>query len=99
MATPWQLKSLCQYEIIVPPPTVIWSSRFSEHVTAGDNRNETVAATNPHQVFWYLLWTPPGAVGGVGTVGAANDKLGDARIHALSELLAMLEVIVALILR
>ena len=30
-------------------------------------------------------------------MGAANDKLGDARIHALSELLAMLEVVVALI--
>ena len=52
-------------------------------ITAGDNRNETVAAIKG-QVSWYLLWTLSGAVGGVGTVRAASGRSGDVRIHLFS---------------
>ena len=45
-----------------------------------------LAVTNLRQVSWYLLWTLSGVVGGVGRVGAASDKSGDAGIHVLSKL-------------
>jgi len=42
--------------------------------TAGDNRYETVAATNSRKVSWCMnmLWTLSKAVGGVGNSGSSQ---------------------------